>query len=251
LPRTDQQPSDGDYLNGATLRANILNSAGLPNAQRTDAWTPSSWTTDAAGRKLTVLSPLDDEQGTGLADAKRALVQYDGGRQLERFFNPAGVSAIGWNTASISGVFGEDVYAFNKTIAAGTFITATLTWDRIVDEMNAVGGLLGTVDDGDTYSSGIVPDFDLFIYKKLPGGMFERVAESSAPSGGGNVEHLHYPVPEGGNPFDYELRVDLLGPGAIFRDYALSWWTTTIPEPGTCLLTVIALAAGFARRRRT
>jgi hypothetical protein len=250
LPRTDQQPSDGNYLNGATLRPGVPASAALPVAQRTDAWTPSNWSTDAMGRRLTVTSPLDDEQGTGLADAKRALVQYDGGRQREQVFNPGGIDAIGWNATVLSGAIPEDRYAFNKPIAQGTFITATLTWDRIVDEINAAGGVLGTVDDGDAYSSGIVPDFDLFIYKKLPGGNFELLAESVSTSFAGNVEHLHYPVPVGGQAFDYELRVDHLGPGTDLHAYSLAWWTITIPEPGTCLLTVMALVAGLSRRRR-
>ncbi|HYO26450.1 MAG TPA: S8 family serine peptidase [Lacipirellulaceae bacterium] len=250
LLRTDQQPSDGNYLNGATLRAGVPNSGALPVGQRTANWTPSNWSTDAMGRKLIVSGPLDDEQGTGLADAKRALVQYDGGRQFEKFFNPGGISAVGWNTSAISPAFGEDVYAFNKPIAKGTFITATLTWDRIVEEINGAGGSLGVIDDADTYSSGIVPDFDLFIYKKLPGGMFERLAESISPSAAGNVEHLHFPVPEAGLAFDYELRVDLLGAGNVFRDYALSWWTTTVPEPATGLLLAMAIGVGLRRRRR-
>jgi hypothetical protein len=250
VPRTDQEASDGDYLAGATLRAAIANSATLPNGQRTANWTPSAWSTDAAGRKLTVTAALDDEQGTGLADAKRALVQYDGGRQREAFFNAAGIGAIGWNTASLSATFGEDKYPFNMPMLSGTFITATLVWDNIVNEINAVGGGMGAVDDGDTYSAPLVPDFDLFIYRKLADGTFEKLAESIAPASGGNVEHLHFPIPNNGLAFDYEIRVDLLGGNPAFRDYSLAWWTTTIPEPNSAALAALALAFVSGRRRR-
>ena len=86
------------------------------------------------------LSPLDDELGTGALDTERAIVQMDGGEQEEKTFNPAGVLPIGWNRDAIVFGAGDHLYPFNFAVAAGTFITATLTWDRIVTEVNGLGG---------------------------------------------------------------------------------------------------------------
>ena len=59
----------------------------------------------------------------------------------------------------------DRVYPFNFSLAAGTFVTATLTWDRIVSEVNdALNGTAGTVDAGDTYNITGLPDLDLRVF---------------------------------------------------------------------------------------
>ena len=68
-----------------------------------------------------------------------------------------------------------------------------------------------------------------------------------------NVEHLHFPVWNTGNPLDYEIRVgytSMNGTGANLVDYSLAWWTTAIPEPASLVMlgfgTFVLL---FVRRR--
>ena len=219
--RTDQQPSDGDYLSGGVLRAG--NTASAP---KTKEWTPTHWSSD--GRVLQVLRPLDDEQGTGVLDVQRVLVQYAGGEQEETAQDPGGIGPIGWNREVLSADFGVDEYEFNFPIRKGSFITVTLTWDRRIKEDDGDG----IVEKDDTYSEdtsgpGVVPDFDLYLYFRG-----ELVAQSR--SNGENVEHLHYPAPEDGKPFDYAIKVDLLGSGSDFVNYGLAWWAATPTDHFQC-----------------
>jgi subtilisin family serine protease len=236
--------NDGNYLDGAVIRANSSSVAAtaLPlKAGRTDEWTPKEWSTNAAGR-LTVTKPLDDEMGTGMLDAKRALIQLAGGEQEEKGENPAGVGPIGYNKESLSPDGAPDIYEFNFPIVAGSFITATLAWERPVIEHNVTPELInGIVNPSDTYTYGALPNFDLFIYKGT-----EIWAESIGTLD--TVEHLHFPVPSDGNAFDYSLRVDLLGAGTVPLNYALAWWT--VPEPGCVTMTLFSLAYVALRRRR-
>jgi hypothetical protein len=216
-------------------------------APKTDQWTPSQWSSPD-GRKLTVNLPLDDEQGTGVLDAERALIQFDGGEQDKKLWNPGGIDPIGWNLSSLSQDFGMDEYEFNFAIQKGTFITATLVWDREVIEIDngtrCVGSSLpatcGVVNTWDTYQAGDLPDFDLYIYK---GDTLFAESISRVDS----LEHLHFPVPEYGNPFEYSLRVDLHGTGDDFINYALAWWT--VPEPETLMLIMLGLVGLAATRR--
>jgi len=232
---------DGNYLDGAKLRA-----ATSATAPATPDWTPSAWTSD--GRVLTTTAPLDDETGTGALDARRALIQHAGGEQGPKSVNPAGIGPIGWFRGSLT-MGTEDIFEFNFDIPKGAFITTTLVWDRpIVENDKGVAGSCtggppaagcGVGDDTDTFTYGATPNFDLFIVKNA-----EELGRSI--SGGTTSEHLHYPVPEPGNAFEYKLKVALLGAGTTAIDYAIAWWT--VPEPGTLLLMVIGLCAACRRR---
>jgi hypothetical protein len=240
------QASDGNYLTGAgALVAGSDNIAAAKSA----LWSPTKWSTDAQGKRLTVLRPLDDEQGTGLADAERALIQFDAGEHEEN--QAGGVPLIGWNREFLAADTAPDRYALNQTIYKGSFITATLTWDRHIDEQEA-GGAAGdnNVESTDQYVDGgpygFLPDFDLFIYFKD-----ELVAESISIGNslfGNNVEHLHYPVFQDGLPLDYSIRVDLRGSGLDLTSYALAWWT--VPEPTAAFAMAGAALGALLRRRR-
>lgn len=238
---TAAQPSDKDYLNGGALRLGTS----VSTAATTADWTPADWNFN--GNLFQTTSPLDDEQGVGSLDAGRAMVQVDGGEQLRSTYNPAGVRPIGWDRDAMVFGGGENIYPLNFSIAAGTFITTTLTWDRIINETNASGGTVGTIDTGDTYAlagtTGL-PDLDLRIY-------YKGVRIASSISIVDNVEHLHIPVWQAGNPFDYEIRVDygnMNGTNANLVNYGLAWWTAAVPEPATLVLTLFGCAFAITRR---
>ncbi len=252
-PGTAAQASDSDYLAALGLvppniPVGTVRVGGTPGAPRTAEWTPTDWSYD--GAVLRVDNPLDDEQGTGMLDAERAMIQFDGGEQEEKADNLGGITPIGWNRDTVSP---NDSYFFNFAIPQQRFITATLVWDRPVLEMDggtvlcdpALGPLpvnCGVVNTSDTYVAGALPDLDLSVFYKG-----NLVATSN--SGGldpENVEHLHFPVPFFGNPFDYELRVEYLGGSPV--DYALAWWTT-VPAPGTLVLLIAGLLAIGSTRR--
>jgi hypothetical protein len=76
FPGTGAEASDDNYLNAdGTLRTGGV-------TPKTHDWTPSQWNVSNDGGNFplfTAQRPLDDEQGVGLADAERALIQLDGG----------------------------------------------------------------------------------------------------------------------------------------------------------------------------
>ena len=238
---TSAEASDFNYLDAAGTA--LRNGASGGGGPKTGNWTPTSWSFN--GNFFQTSRPLDDELGTGALDTERAIVQMDSGSQGEKTFNPGGVRPIGWNRDAISFGAGDHLYPFNFSLAAGTFVTATLTWDRIVNEVNGLGGTAGVVDASDTYNIAGLPDLDLRVfYKGLP------IASSSSLLE--NVEHLHFPVWNIGNPLDYEIHVSYpnIFAGANLVDYSLAWWTTPVPEPGTAILLVLASGWMFLVRRR-
>jgi hypothetical protein len=241
---TSAQASDENYLDNT---GKALRPGGTPGGAPTNPtanWTPAKWAFGSGF--FFVQRPLDDELGTGVLDTQRAIVQMDGGEQREKTFNPNGVGPIGWNRDAIPFGPSEHIYPLNFAIAAGTFITTTLTWDRIVSEVNSATGTAGTVDAGDTYNITGLPNLDLRVdYKGNP-----LAASISLVD---NVEHLHFPVWLAGNPNDYDIRVDYTsqnGTNAGLVDYGLAWWTTAVPEPSTLVMISLAAVGVFARRYR-
>ena len=236
FPGTASEASDDDYL----LADGSLRAGGV--APKTDSWTPSLWSVsdpnDGGSFPLfTTSRPLDDEQGVGLADAERALVQLDAGEQA-----PGSVDGLGWDRG-VLGIPRSASYTFDELIAEGTFITATLVWDRVITVTEQGGG----ADDGifettDVYADGEFIDFDLVL-------LFQGELIARSFSADGTLEHLHFPAPAAGEVNDYELRVDLaIGSGA---SYGLAWWT--VPEPSTAVLMLVGcgLLSGRVRRGAT
>ena len=162
--------------------------------------------------------------------AGRALAQYLGGRQ-----GPGNVTEVGWNRGDAIATGQTHEYKLNVPITQGTFLTATLTWDRIVTETNAGGAAGdGKMQSTDGYSavaaSHGVADSNLFVYKG------EQLVASSVASNtgveGDNIEHLYFPVPAAGVPGDYRIVVKATaGVSATVAapPYALAWQTTAFP----------------------
>lgn len=219
------QASDDDYLNGGLLRMGAQ--ANAP-ANATRNWNPSQWAfgfDNLLQRDIfRTNAPLDDEQGVGLLDSARALTQWRAGQQF-----PVGMSApIGWDLRNIpiSGPTAD--YKIGVAIPAGSFITATLTWDRRVLDMTG------------TITPQPIAIFDLRI---LYQGNFIAVSQCRTDS----LQHLHIPAPFDGAPGDYTIEVYYLSGGDFNTQYSVSWWTVPSPS-GTVLLAMAGLLA--ARRRR-
>jgi hypothetical protein len=219
---------DKDYLNCGMSGCTIANPG---TARLTSAWTPSAWTFD--GTKFSTPKPLDDEQGVGFLDADRAIINLAGGNLA-----PGPVAGIGWDQTTIqtSDAAALHTYMLNQTIAAGSFLTATLAWDRVVTE----GDGNGIVNDSDNYSLGELANLDLRVLNAAN----QVVAESVSTTD--NIQHLHVPLAANGAPGSYKLQVTYAGGGVLPTDYALAWWTSEAPlVPGDYNLDGIVNAADY------
>ena len=201
---------DKDYLT-CTMTCTVANPA---TASLVQSWTPSAWSYN--GTKLTVTKPLDDEQGVGFLDANRAIINLAGGDQ-----SPGAVAGIGWDqsTISLADAPAAHTYTLHQTLAAGSFLTATLVWDRVVNESDGDGN----VEVSDTYAFGELANLDLRVLNASN----QVIAESVSTTD--NVEHLHFPLPASGHADDYKLQVVYNGGGVLDTDYALAWWADPTP----------------------
>src|SRR5262249_2424982 len=82
-------PNDYDYLDGPSLRV-----GGTGSGPKTEDWTPANWSKAADGPFIAT-APLDDEQGAGMLDVKRALTQM-AGPGANGFKGSGSVPALGW-----------------------------------------------------------------------------------------------------------------------------------------------------------
>jgi hypothetical protein len=227
IPSSAAQASDGNYLNGAVARPGSYSVA-----PKTAEWTPSEWNWFPGGDRFQTTRPLDDETGTGVLDADRALYQHAAGQQGGAVDDAslASVNPIGWDIGFMSGGFDDIFYTVSTPLAKGNFFTATLTWDRIINEVDPAlpDTSVGQIDTADTYAiSGTQIDFDLLLYQFNPATkLYQIVGESR---GDANIEHLHIPVPYDGI---YTLAVSNTGNSS--GTYGVSWWT--VPEPATAML---------------
>jgi hypothetical protein len=201
---------DKDYLNCGGGDCTIQTPG---TATSTDEWSPSAW--NYSSGKFSVTKPLDDEQGVGYLDATRAIINLAGDNS-----GPGLVAGIGWDESVIapSDLPSAHTYAINQVLAAGSFLTATLVWDRIVIE----GDANGIVNDVDTYSFGELANLDLRVLDAVGAVIAESISMTD------NVEHLHVPLPANAASGDYKLQVSNTG-GALATDFALAWWTDPTP----------------------
>ncbi|MEX2172344.1 MAG: S8 family serine peptidase [Pirellulales bacterium] len=205
------QSFDFSPNNHASRDRNYLaagDAAFAPNdtALTTQAWNPTAWSND--GTTFTTTGPLDDEQGTGLLDTSRSVINLLGGRQT-----PGTVSGIGWDIGTLSPA-ATVTYAIAQAIPAGNFLTATLVWDRIIAEDDADN----TIELLDTYSFQELANLNL----RLRDSLGTVVAQSISTTD--NLEHLHVPLTSPGSPGDYSLEVAYNGGGVLPTEFAIAWW---------------------------
>ncbi|MEO1592669.1 MAG: S8 family serine peptidase, partial [Cyanobacteria bacterium J06632_22] len=178
--------------------------------------------------------PLHSELGTGHLNAFRAYQQFSAGAYSVGESKLGMIPAVGWAYDAVeSELPPRDLpetatetlvkdYVFAQPLVAGSYLSATLTWERQVVLNDQNGN--GLYDDGESFSDRGLNNLDLYL---LPADS-NNLADSiwSSVSEVDSVEHIFRQIPQTGQ---YKLRV-------VYRQrvnddlaqrFALAWWGVT------------------------
>lgn len=208
-----------------TIRKTSLATGGprLPN----DGGEGTTWFESAARDHRTnpdgKYLPLDAQMGTGALNARRAVTQIAGGPYDQNQLKP-----IGWHFNPIARAANDPGPTYVKyqlpTLKGGSFVSATLTWDRPAQLVDVAGGQAGKYEPGETFTAGALPNLDLYL---VPAGstdtstaLWSSVSGADAKHVSYSVEHIFYGLDAGDKK--YELWVAQNTPTTT--DYGLAWW---------------------------
>ncbi|MFE4104883.1 S8 family serine peptidase [Almyronema epifaneia] len=171
--------------------------------------------------------PLHAELGTGHLNAFRAYQQFQPGPQSA----DAAVPLIGWNYSALESpvpptdlprsqpaVLSQD-YVFEQPLQGGSFLSATLAWERLVVLQDENQNDL--YDIGETFADRGLNNLDLYLMPAeatdISQSLWSSVSEADS------VEHIFFPIPETGR---YKLRVVYRQQvnDELLQRYALAWW---------------------------
>lgn len=180
-----------------------------------------SWLEGDAYRDRAI--PLHKDLGTGHLNAYRAYEQLSPGA-----FGPdQAIPAIGWNFAELASPAGPAVshdYEFATPLQGGSFLSATLAWERVVALLDANGS--GTYDRGEGFRDQGLNNLNLYLMAAdeddIANSLWSSVSEVDS------VEHIFYQIPETGR---YKLRVIYQQQvhSEPAQPYALAWWSVPAP----------------------
>ncbi len=167
--------------------------------------------------------PLNKDLGTGHLNAYRAYEQLVPGA-----FGPdQAIPAIGWNFTELQPPAGSGAvhdYVFEAPLQGGSYLAATLAWERVVDLVDANGN--GIYDLGEGFTDQGLNNMNLYLMPADTDDITQSVWSSVSEVD--SVEHIFYQIPETGR---YKLRV-------IYQQqvndepsqpYALAWWSMPAP----------------------
>jgi subtilisin family serine protease len=163
--------------------------------------------------------PLDAQMGTGHLNAYRAYEQFSPGE-----WSPdAPIPAVAWDYRSVGKLNTTEApsfrdYVFEQPLQKGSFIAATLAWNRRVELQDANNN--EEFDPGETFQDKGLNNLDIYLMRADDTDTSSSIWSSISKVD--SVEHLFHEVPETGR---YKLRV-------VYRDrvnepvqpYALAWW---------------------------
>lgn len=169
--------------------------------------------------------PLHADLGTGHLNAYRAVLQLDGGQ-----WDPdETVPVLGWSydaietpiptatTEHLHEYFHD--YVFASPLQGGSYLSATLTWERLVTLNDANQN--GRYDLGESFEDQGINNLDLYLMRAEDTDIADSVW--SSVSSEDSLEHVFTQIPVTGN---YKLRV--VYHGAVNetpnQSYALAWW---------------------------
>ncbi len=180
--------------------------------------------TNQGGRAL----PLDEQMGTGFLNTSRALEQLQSGK-----YDPNDIKAKRWDYGSITRAADNDPPTFQKynlgRLKGGSWISATLTWDRPVKLTDKDGNDKTTYTVfSDKFVDQGLANLELYL---MPKGEtdFETKNIWSSVSPNQNIEHIFYHLKEGDpTTGDKEYELWVRQRTKTTTNYAVAWWG----EPG-------------------
>ncbi|MBF2090726.1 MAG: S8 family serine peptidase [Synechococcales cyanobacterium K44_A2020_017] len=202
LNSADKIEDEGNGLN-LGMRRTIID-------QRNRNWLESDAYTNPA-------IPLDAELGTGHLNAFRAYQQFSGGQW--KASDP--IAAIGWDYDQVGLTNDAPAYrdyVFNTPLAANSYLSVTLAWNRQVTLSDRNGNELFDVDE--TFIDGGLNNLDLYLMPADATDTSDRIW--SSVSAVDSTEHIFYQIPATGR---YKLRVVYRNQAnEPIQSYALAWW---------------------------
>lgn len=161
--------------------------------------------------------PLDANMGTGHLNAYRAYQQFAAGQH--RPDQP--VPMMGWDYGTVG--LGDNTpvyqdYVFDQPLQAGSFVSATLAWNRQVNLQDANNN--GIYDIGETFTNNGLNNLDIYLLRAEDDGIESRLWASNSPED--SVEHIFHPIARTGR---YKIRVVYRDQvNEPVQDYAIAWW---------------------------
>jgi len=176
--------------------------------------------------------PLHSELGTGHLNAYRALQQLQGGQ----WTSAEPVPVIGWDFGTAESPLPPDLprtetaklyrdYVFETPLQAGSYLSATVAWERLVVLMDDNNN--GLYDLGESFQDRGLNNLDLYLMKAEDDDINNSVWSSVSTVD--SVEHIFTQVPETGN---YKLRVvyNQQVQDDLAQSYAIAWWAVPAQE---------------------
>ncbi len=217
----DKLEDAGDGLRLGMTRT-VLKKDGTSTWLDSDAYNPTSVFANAD------TIPLDLEMGAGHLNANRAYQQLNAGEHA-----PGVVPQVGWDYANLGGLFNR--YEFTDPLPAGSFVSITLAWDRILSlDPTTDTPPLSAFNTGDTFEIARefdegYNDLDIYLLPKGSANLDDAVARSISTN---NLEHVFFQIP---TTQQYEFWVyEFDRPLTTNTDYAVAWWAFDGP-PGPML----------------
>lgn len=163
--------------------------------------------------------PLDIGMGAGFLNAARALKQLKG----KQFAPESAAEAIGWDYRSVTRAQGDanpvrKVYNLPE-LAGGSYISATLTWNRDVAWNDANSN--GKYDQNEALTAAALANLDLYLLPRGETDLAQAVWASNSAQY--NVEHFFVQLPAGKRQYDLVVVQNTVAA----TNYGLAWWAET------------------------
>jgi subtilisin family serine protease len=160
--------------------------------------------------------PLDYQLGAGHLNAFRAYQQFSAGQ-----YHPiSAVPEIGWDYRTIDeGVYRD--YLLDRPLAEGSWVSITLTWDRLVELEDLNGNQ--KYDVGEEFRNRDLNQLDLYLMPAAE----DKIDRSlwSSTSSVDSVQHIFHQIRD---PGKYKIRVRFRRAVNLpHQAYALAWWTVS------------------------